>query len=284
MRRNGSGVRDGSRHRHDHILRSIQISDIRQGFAQSAERIRIQIGDQAVNGERSPAARPPVIVFLRRFRCLSACELFARYPGRFRSGPWQARTTKPGDLGYWRPGGNFVIFYRHDGLTIPSPGIVVLGQVNSSKKEQFDVPWPSRSHGRADQMISKPELRIRMNPIYDFKGQVALVTGAAKGMGLATARMFAESGAAIVLADLDGDLAAKEAERITVAGGAAMHRLRCGRQRRLPRWSTARSQSTAARHGVQQCRDPGAAVDAADGPIQHFERVTAVNHGGSGAA
>jgi NAD(P)-dependent dehydrogenase (short-subunit alcohol dehydrogenase family) len=27
-----------------------------------------------------------------------------------------------------------------------------------------------------------------MNPIYDFKGQVALVTGAAKGMGLATAR------------------------------------------------------------------------------------------------
>src|SRR3954462_1341278 len=32
-----------------------------------------------------------------------------------------------------------------------------------------------------------------MNPIYDFKGQVALVTGAAKGMGLATARMFAES-------------------------------------------------------------------------------------------
>jgi NAD(P)-dependent dehydrogenase (short-subunit alcohol dehydrogenase family) len=49
-----------------------------------------------------------------------------------------------------------------------------------------------------------------MNPIYEFKGQVALVTGAAKGMGLATARMFAESGASVVLADTDGDLAAKE--------------------------------------------------------------------------
>jgi len=49
-----------------------------------------------------------------------------------------------------------------------------------------------------------------MNPIYDFKSQVALVTGAAKGMGLATARMFAESGACVVLADLDGNLAAKE--------------------------------------------------------------------------
>src|SRR3546814_17446201 len=51
---------------------------------------------------------------------------------------------------------------------------------------------------------------------------VALATGAAKGMGLATARMFAESGASVVLADLDGDLAAKEAERIVLEGGAAI--------------------------------------------------------------
>ena len=61
-----------------------------------------------------------------------------------------------------------------------------------------------------------------MNPIYDFKGQVALVTGAAKGMGLATARMFAESGASVVLADLDGHLAAKEAERIVLERGTAI--------------------------------------------------------------
>ena len=38
-----------------------------------------------------------------------------------------------------------------------------------------------------------------MNPSYDFTGQVALVTGASSGMGLATARAFAEAGASVVL-------------------------------------------------------------------------------------
>ena len=42
-----------------------------------------------------------------------------------------------------------------------------------------------------------------MNPGYDFSGQVALVTGASSGMGLATAQAFAEAGAAVVLADIN---------------------------------------------------------------------------------
>ncbi len=36
-----------------------------------------------------------------------------------------------------------------------------------------------------------------MNPAYNFENKVALVTGAASGMGLATARAFARAGAAV---------------------------------------------------------------------------------------
>jgi NAD(P)-dependent dehydrogenase (short-subunit alcohol dehydrogenase family) len=63
---------------------------------------------------------------------------------------------------------------------------------------------------------------MQMNPSYDFSGQVALVTGAAMGMGLATARAFAQNGAAVVLADRDGALAEKEAARIVGEGGRAI--------------------------------------------------------------
>ncbi len=40
-------------------------------------------------------------------------------------------------------------------------------------------------------------------PTYNFRGQVALITGASSGMGLATAQAFAAAGAAVVMADIN---------------------------------------------------------------------------------
>jgi NAD(P)-dependent dehydrogenase (short-subunit alcohol dehydrogenase family) len=61
-----------------------------------------------------------------------------------------------------------------------------------------------------------------MNPNYDFSGQVALVTGAASGLGRATAKAFAESGAAVVLVDRDQDKLTLLADEITASGGKAL--------------------------------------------------------------
>lgn len=46
-----------------------------------------------------------------------------------------------------------------------------------------------------------------------FDGKAALVTGAASGIGLATAVAFAQSGASVVLADLNFRAAESEAQK-----------------------------------------------------------------------
>jgi 3-oxoacyl-[acyl-carrier protein] reductase len=60
--------------------------------------------------------------------------------------------------------------------------------------------------------MSSPRLR------YDFGGVRVLVTGAASGIGLATARLFAEAGAQVALNDLPGERLESAVEKLRAQG------------------------------------------------------------------
>lgn len=89
-----------------------------------------------------------------------------------------------------------------------------------------------------------------------FAGRVALVTGAASGIGLETARAFAACGARVALADLPGD-----------AGQAAVRALReAGAQAQFIEVDVA---------------DPQSAADMVEATVRHFGRLDcAVNNAG----
>lgn len=112
-------------------------------WAQDVQRIRIRMGDRAVTAtlNDSAAARDfftmlPVSI---RMDDLLRREKTGVLPRRLSEEASGSSSYALADLGYWRPRGTLVIFYRHDGLSIPSPGIVLLGKVDANV-EIFDRP------------------------------------------------------------------------------------------------------------------------------------------------
>lgn len=57
-----------------------------------------------------------------------------------------------------------------------------------------------------------------MDALFDLRGQVALVTGAAQGLGLAIATALGEHGASVMVADLDADGAHRQAHALRERG------------------------------------------------------------------
>jgi NAD(P)-dependent dehydrogenase (short-subunit alcohol dehydrogenase family) len=121
-------------------------------------------------------------------------------------------------------------------------------------------------------------MNMRNNPL-DFTGKVALITGAASGMGLATAQAFAEAGAAVALADFREDLAKAEAEKL-VAAGHKVIAVRCDVANESQ--VKAMVEQTVSAFGRLDAAFNNAgiqspAIETADASGDEFERVNAVN-------
>ena len=114
---------------------------------------------------------------------------------------------------------------------------------------------------------------------YDFSGQVALVTGAAMGMGLATARAFAQAGASVVISDHDQENLEHAATALREAGHEVLP-VACDVTDEDA--AAAMIAATVARYGRLDMAYNNAGVqvprvDPADEDSAHFDRVTAVN-------
>ena len=66
----------------------------------------------------------------------------------------------------------------------------------------------------ADRIAPPDPLVSHLMKLFEIPGQVAVVTGAAHGIGLATAKLLAEAGGSVALLDVDFDKASAEVARI----------------------------------------------------------------------
>ena len=118
-----------------------------------------------------------------------------------------------------------------------------------------------------------------MNPVYDFKGQVALVTGASSGIGLATAKAFAEAGAAVVLADINEEALRTATDELTSAGHRAIGVICDVADEAQAAAMVERSVATFGRLDMafNNAGIVGFTGDLADESAESFDKVTAIN-------
>lgn len=98
-------------------------------------RIRLTAGDTVLNATlddnataRDFAALLPLTL---RMNDLFQREKYSHLPRSLTAGGEPQSSYEVGDIAYWSPGPDIAIFYHHDGQSIPAPGIVILGKIDS---------------------------------------------------------------------------------------------------------------------------------------------------------
>src|SRR3954447_8495983 len=81
------------------------------------------------------------------------------------------------------------------------------------------IPRNSRKRRAAKHTVKRIKGGSNMERL---KGKVAIVTGAGSGIGEATARLMAQEGASVVVADINGDAAKRVADELSGAVAVAV--------------------------------------------------------------
>jgi hypothetical protein len=98
-------------------------------------RIRLAAGETVLNATLDDNATARDFASLLPLRLpmddLFQREKYGRLPRSLTAGGEPRFSYEIGNIVYWSPGPDIAIFYDHDGQSIPAPGIVILGQVDS---------------------------------------------------------------------------------------------------------------------------------------------------------
>ncbi|MFE9438368.1 cyclophilin-like fold protein [Streptomyces sp. NPDC006602] len=97
-------------------------------------RIRLTAGETVLNAtlDDNATARDfaSLLPLTLQMNDLFRREKYGHLPRSLTGGKPQS-SYEIGNIVYWSPGPDIAIFYDHDGQSIPAPGIVILGEINS---------------------------------------------------------------------------------------------------------------------------------------------------------